>query len=49
MKENVASFVCASSEEQGTEEEAKKLRGRIIDFPGHPSLRGYAQPCFVTE
>lgn len=49
MKENVTSFVCASSEEQGPEEETKKLRGRLIDFPGHPSLRGYAWLWFIME
>ena len=38
MKENIASFVCASSEKE--KEEARKVKGKIVDFPGHPSLRG---------
>lgn len=46
MKENIASFVCSSSEDKSGEEE-KKMRGRIIDFPGHPSLRGYSSSSFV--
>lgn len=39
MKENVSSFLCATNEQISTDSESSKVRGKIVDFPGYPSLR----------
>ena len=45
MKENIASFECAKKEEEKKEESEKEenadncIRGKLVDFPGFPSLR----------
>ncbi|CBK20352.2 uncharacterized protein [Blastocystis hominis] len=42
MKENVASFSCAESNEK----ESQKVLGKIVDFPGHPSVRNQLEKYF---
>lgn len=39
LKENVASFPCADSAE------ARKALGKLVDFPGHPSVRKCVCGC----
>ena len=47
MKENISSFECAKKENESkkeTEEVADndaRIRGKLVDFPGYPSLRKY--------
>ena len=45
MKENISSFLCATNENENESEQdsdqSGKIRGKIIDFPGYPSLRKY--------
>ena len=45
MKENISSFLCATNENEDANEkeddQSSKIRGKIIDFPGYPSLRQF--------
>ena len=39
LKENVASFTCAA------ELDSKRAAGKLVDFPGHPSVRKCVCGC----
>lgn len=49
MKENISSFECAKKEDESKKETEKEevadndacIRGKLVDFPGYPSLRKY--------
>ena len=39
---NAASFVCEAYTKKEQERKARKVRGKLIDFPGKSDMRGYA-------
>ena len=49
MKENIASFLCSTNENETENEtdQSSKIRGKIIDFPGYPSLRTFPFLFFI--
>ena len=38
---NAASFVCEAYTKKEQERKARKVRGKLIDFPGKSDMRGY--------
>lgn len=42
MKENIASFPSATQNDT----DSRKILGKIVDFPGHPSVRKCAFMCY---
>ena len=44
---NAASFVCEAYTKKEQERKARKVRGKLIDFPGKSDMRGYASPHHV--